>query len=280
MTASALVVTGATGHVGGLVATGLMDADVDVRLLVRDRERLPEPLRELDTAVAAYGDGAAVREALTGTRVVLMVSASESADRLAEHRAFVDAAAAAGVEHVVYTSFAGAAAHATFTLARDHAATEEHLRSSGMAWTFLRDNLYLDVLPLLAGPDGVIRGPAGNGRVAAVARADVAAVASAVLTDLGPHAGKAYELTGPAALTLTEVAETITAVTGREVGFRDESLAEAYESRATYAAEPWQVEAWVSTYTAIAAGELDRVSDHVERLTGRPPMSLERFLRC
>jgi uncharacterized protein YbjT (DUF2867 family) len=95
-------------------------------------------LRGLDAAVADYADGAAVRAALTGARTVLMVSAAESADRLAKHRTFVDAAAAAGVQHVVYTSFTDAAPDATFTLARDHAATEQHLRASGMAWTFLR----------------------------------------------------------------------------------------------------------------------------------------------
>ena len=99
-----------------------------------------------------------------------MVSASESADRVAQHVAFIDAAARAGVGHVVYISFFGAAPDATFTLARDHYATEEHLRASGMDFTFLRDNLYADFLPALVGDDGVIRGPAGRGRVAAVAQ--------------------------------------------------------------------------------------------------------------
>lgn len=278
MTASALVITGATGHIGGRVAAGLVDAGVDVRLLVRHPARLPEPLREVEAAVAEYRDGAAVREALAGARVVFMVSAAESADRLAEHRTFVDAAAAAGVEHVFYTSYAGAAPDSTFTLGRDHAATEERLRGSGMAWTFLRDNLYLDVLAQFVGSDGVLRGPAGSGRVAAVARADVAAVAIAVLTDRGPHVAKTYELTGPRAFTLAEAAAAIATATGREVRFHDETLNEAYESRASYGAAPWQVEAWVSTYTAIAAGELSRVTDDVERLSGRTPISLEQLL--
>ena len=83
-------------------------------------------------------------------------------------------AVAAGVAHLVYTSFYGAAPDATFTLARDHWATEEHIRASGLAFTFLRDNLYADFLPLMADEHGVIRGPAGDGRVAAVAIDDVA----------------------------------------------------------------------------------------------------------
>lgn len=278
MTASALVLTGATGHIGGLVASSLSSDGVDVRLLVRDPARLPEPLRGLDTALADYADGAAVREALTGARTVLMVSAAETADRVSLHRTFVDAAAAAGVQHVVYTSFAAAAPDSTFTLARDHAATERHLRDSGMAWTFLRDNLYLDILRHIPGDDGVIRGPAGDGRLAGVARADVAAAATAVLSDIAPHLGTIYELTGPRAFTLSEAAEMLSAAIGRPVAFHDESIEEAYASRASFGAPPWLVEAWVSTYTAIASGELAHVSDDVERLTGRPPLSLEGLL--
>ncbi|MDQ3629246.1 MAG: SDR family oxidoreductase [Actinomycetota bacterium] len=279
MTASALVVTGATGRIGGLVASSLQSAGIDQRLLVRDPGRLPERLRELPTSIATYGDGEAVHEALRGARIVLMVSAAESADRLEHHLTFVDAATAAGVEHIVYTSFAGASPAATFLLARDHAATEQRIEASGMRHTFLRDNLYLDYLPLLAGADGVVRGPAGRGRVAAVAQCDVSAVAAAVLSDLGPHVNATYDLTGPQALTLDEAAATVREVTGRDVTYHHESIEEAYASRAGLGAQQWELDAWVSTYTAIAAGELAPVSDHVERILGRPPLSLAEVLR-
>ncbi|WP_236757655.1 NAD(P)H-binding protein [Aeromicrobium sp. PE09-221] len=139
------------------------------RLLVRDPARTPR-VEHSEVAVCAYADAAGARRALDDINTVFMVSASESADRLDEHRTFVDAAADAGVRHIVYTSFQGAAPDATFTLARDHWATEQHVERSAMAWTFLRDSFYLDLLPLFAGEDGVIRGPAGEGRVAAVAR--------------------------------------------------------------------------------------------------------------
>ena len=140
-----------------------------------------------------------------------MVSGVGVADRLAQHRAFVDAAVAAGVAHLVYTSFFGAAPDCTFTLGRDHYATEEHIRASGMAFTFLRDNFYVDFLPAMVGEDGVIRGPAGDGRVAAVAQDDVADAAVAVLLDPAAHAGATYALTGPEALSLDEVAAILTA---------------------------------------------------------------------
>lgn len=148
-----------------------------------------------------------------------------------------------------------------------------------MAWTFLRDSFYLDFIEAMVGDDGVIRGPAGDGACAFVTRADVARAATAVLTDPGPHAGRTYDLTGPEALTLDDAASVLTAVRGTPVTYHDETLAEAYASRAPYGAPDWQVDAWVSTYTAIASGVMAQVSDAVEHLTGRAPTGLEQFLR-
>jgi NAD(P)H dehydrogenase (quinone) len=272
-------ITGSTGRLGGRIARRLADAGVPQRLLVRDPARAPQ-LPGSTVVAASYDDADAVREALTGLSTVLMVSAAEHPDRLGQHRAFVDAAADAGVAHLVYVSFLGAAPDATFTLARDHWATEEHVRARGLRATFLRDSLYADFFPFLTGEDGVIRGPAGDGRVAAVAQDDIADAAVAVLRNPAPHAGATYDLTGPEALTMTEVAATITAVTGRPVRFHDETLEEAYASRAPYGAPDWQVEAWVSTYTAIAAGEMATVSTAVADLTGSPARTLADVLRA
>ncbi len=278
MNAHSLAVTGATGRLGGRVARRLADRGVAQRLIVRDPSRAPS----LDGAAvvqASYADADAARRALDGVSMLFMVSGAEAVDRVDQHRTFIDAAAAAGVEHIVYTSFFGAAPDATFTLARDHYATEEHIKSSGLRWTFLRDNLYLDFIPLFGGPDGVLRGPAGDGKVAAVALDDIADVAVAVLTAPAEHAARTYDLTGPAAFTLAEAAETISAVSGRPVTYHAESVEEAYASRASYGAPDWQVDAWVSTYTAIAAGELEGVTDNVARLTGHHPVSLADLLR-
>ena len=272
-----LGITGSTGRLGGRIARRLAAAGVPQRLVVRDPARAPQ-LPGVTVATAAYDDPAAVREALRGLTTVLMVSGAEHPDRVGQHRSFVDAAAEAGVEHLVYVSFLGAAPDATFTLARDHWATEQHVLSRGLRATFLRDSLYADFFPFLTGEDGVIRGPAGDGRVAAVAQDDIADAAVTVLRDPAAHAGATYELTGPEALTMTEVAETITAVTGRPVSFANETLAEAYASRASYGAPDWQVDAWVSTYTAIAAGELATVSTAVADLTGHPARTLAQVV--
>lgn len=275
--APTLAVTGSTGHLGGLVARQLAAAGSPQRLLVRDAGRAPE-LEGTAPAVVTYSDPVGAKAALEGVETLFMVSAAEAEDRLQQHCTFVEAAAAAGVQHIVYTSFFGAAADSTFTLGRDHFATEERIRASGMDFTFLRDNFYLDFLPLLAGADGVIRGPAGDGVMAAVARADVARSAVTVLRDPALHIGRTYDLTGPEDLSLARAAELLSAGTGRTITFHNETLEEAYASRASYGAPPWQVDAWVSTYTAIAAGELAGPTSAVHELTGREPLGLAQFL--
>jgi uncharacterized protein YbjT (DUF2867 family) len=272
-----IAVTGSTGAVGGRVARDLAARGIRQRLLVRDASRAPA-LEGAEVHVARYSDADAAAGALAGVETLFMVSASETADRVEHHRTFVEAAARAGVRSIVYTSFFAAAPDAVFTLGRDHAATEELIRASGMSWTFLRDNFYMDMMELFAGDDGVIRGPAGEGRCSLVSRSDVAATAVAVLLDPAAHADRTYDLTGPEALTLEEVAQKISAVRGHPVRYVDETLDEAYASRAVYGAPPWQVEAWVTTYTAIASGDQARVSGDVEAVTGRPAQTFEEFL--
>lgn len=277
-----IAVTGVTGHLGARVAAGLEERGIQVRHLLRNAAKA-DRFPAARTFVAEYGDAEAARMALTGVDLLFMVSAAESEDRLEQQHTFIDAAAAAGVRHVVYTSFLGASPEATFTFARTHFATEEYLKASGMAWTFLRDSFYLDLLPMFAGEDGVIRGPGGNGRVGAVIRDDVARAAAAVLVDehagQRSHAGQTYDLTGPEALTLAEIARITSEETGRELSYHDETLPEARASRAAYDPPEWMMRAWLSTYTAIAAGELEVVSSAVEDLTGSPATSLRDYLR-
>jgi NAD(P)H dehydrogenase (quinone) len=250
-----LAITGSTGNLGGLVARILADVGQPQRLLVRDASRAPD-LPDAISVVVIYADAALAKSSLEGVKTLFMVSAAEAEDRLQQHFTFIDAAAEAGVRHIVYTSFFGAAPDAAFTLARDHYATEERIKASGINYTFLRDNFYLDFLPLLVGKDGVIRGPAGNGVMAAVARVDIARSAADVLRDPALHVGRTYNLTGPEDISLQQAAELLTEGTGRTISYHEETLEEAYASRASYGAPPWQVDAWVSTYTAIATGEL------------------------
>jgi NAD(P)H dehydrogenase (quinone) len=270
-------VTGATGEIGRRVAALLAASGERGRLLVRDASRAPRHDGLEVAEFGGYDDSDGMRAAFGGVSTLLLVSAREAADRVDQHKRAVDAARAAGVKRIVYLSFIGAAPDATFTFARDHFHTEQHIIASGLAFTFSRQNLYMDLVPLLAGEDGVIRGPAGSGRVAPVARDDVADALVAMLTAPG-HEGMTHELTGPESFTLAELAAAVTEHGDRVVTFHDESLEEAYASRAAYGAPDWELEGWVSTYTAIAAGEFDLVTDHVARLTGHEPVSVREFL--
>ena len=270
-------VAGATGGLGGRIARALAERGVEQRLIVRDPARAPELPGAEVVRGGDYGDGEAMRRAMDGLEALFLPSAAEHPDRVSLHRSAVDAAAAAGVGRLVYTSFLGAAPDCVFTFGRDHFHTEELIRASGIGFTFLRDSIYLDYLPFFAGADGVIRGPAGDGRVAAVARDDVAACAVAALLD-PQHEGSAYELTGPVALSMDEAAAIIARHAGRDVVFVNETLEEARESRRPSGAPDWEIEGWVTTYAAIAAGELDVVTEDVARLSGREPMTLEGML--
>ena len=139
-----IALTGSTGHVGGLVAAQL--ASLAPRLVVRDASRAPR-IEGATVVETEYADAAAAVTALTGVDLLFMVSAAEAVDRRAQHRTFIAAAAEAGVEHIVYTSFFGADPDAVFTLGRDHADAEQAIRESRMTFTLLRDNFYSDLLP-------------------------------------------------------------------------------------------------------------------------------------
>lgn len=279
-----IAVTGSTGAVGNRVAVALSDAGVRQRLVGRDPSRLPALAGAEHAPAAEYRDTEAMRRALDGATSLFLVSGRESADRLAEHRSAVDAAVAAGVERIVYLSFLSAAPDCTFTFGRDHWHTEQYVQERGLRFTFLRDSFYAAMLPALADAEGVIRGPAGDGRVSAVTHDDVADVAVTVLLDghgatRSAHDGETYPVTGPEAITLAEAAEQITAATGRQVTYQKETVEEAYASRARYGAPDFEVAGWVTSYLAIANGEVEAVSDTVPRLTGHPARSFAEFLR-
>lgn len=271
-----IAITGATGGIGGRVAQRLA-GKAELGLLVRDPARAPE-IAGAQVHACTYDDREGLRRALDGAEAMLFVSAHESPERVSLHRTVVEAAADAGVERVVYTSFLGAAADCTFTFGRDHFSTEQLIRAAGLKFTFLRDSLYTDILPFLASDEDLIQGPAGDGQIAPVVRDDIAEVAAIALLD-DANAGAVYELTGPELVTMSEIAQRLTNLTGRHIAFRNETLDEAYASRAHYGASQYDVDGWVTSYAAIAAGEMARVSDDIERVTGHAAMSIDEFFQ-
>ena len=259
------------------MARHLANAGEYARAIVLDADHDAD-LPGMEVVEASYREPASMRRALGGVHTFFMIPVHEAPDRVQQHVSAVDAAVAAGVKRIVYSSFVGAARDATFTFARDHWHTEEHIRDSGLDFAFLRGNVYMDVLSLILGSDGVIRGPAGDGRVAAVARDDMADAAVSVLLGEG-HGGVTYGVSGPESISMRRVAEAFSRAAGRSIAYHAETVEEAYEARAHYGAPDWEVEGWVSSLVGVAGGEMDVVSDAVLSLTGHAPMTLSEFLR-
>lgn len=278
--AGVIGVTGATGAVGRRVATRLARQGLRQRLIIRDLNRAPE-LPGSEAAMATYEDSWSFTRATRDVRTLLLISATEGPDRVAHHLSAIDAAVEAGVGHIVYLSFLNASPDATFTFARDHFHTEQYIKATGVRWTFLRPTLYLDGVPGFVDSSGVIRGPAGGGRIAWVSRDDVAAVAATVVADAdsGQHDGRTYDLTGLEALSVGDTVYRLSALTGRTIAYVPETWEEALASRRPLSDAEWEIVGWASSYAAIAAGELATVSPAVADLTGRPPQSIEGFLR-
>ncbi|WP_310728243.1 NAD(P)H-binding protein [Streptomyces sp. N2A] len=271
-----ILITGANGALGRLVAAELADRD-DVVLGTRTpgsavpgsadigSPQAPRPARRrID-----FDDPSSLD--FTGVDTLLLISAGYGEDDvvIARHDAAITAAEKAGVRHLVYTSLSGDGDHLAYALA--HRWTERRLARGPLAWTVLRNGLYAEFLAAIAapGPDGTIAAPLGAGRLAAVARADLAAVAARVAAEPERHAGRVYELVGERALGGAELAD---AVGG---SYEPGSLGAAREAIAgSGGALPYQVPMLVGTYSAIAGGFLDGsgIEENALRtLLGRAP---------
>lgn len=271
-------ITGVTGKLGSYVADLVDKKGIASIHLARSPERATV-YASAEIRKMVYANTPEVVEALKGIDVLLMVSARENPERVEEHTSFLDAAKLAGVQHIVYTSFYGADEKATFTLSRDHAQTEAYIKELGFTYTFLRDNFYLDFLIDIALENGEIRGPAGSGKVSAVARKDTSRVAAEILLNPKEWENQSLNLTGSEELSMEEIVALLSKETGKTITYVDESVEEAYESRKKWPAQNWEYDAWVSTYTAIKAGEQAGVSTDVEKVLGRPAMSLIDVLK-
>ena len=270
--------TGVTGKLGSYVADLIDQKGIASIHLARRPERA-KVYASAKIRKMVYANTPEVVEALKGIDTLLMVSARENPERVKEHKDFLDAAKLAGVQHIIYTSFYGAGEKATFTLSRDHAQTEAYIKELGFTYTFLRDNFYLDFFIDIALENGEIRGPAGRGRVSAVARKDTSRVAAEILLNTKEWENQTLNLTGPEDLSMEEIVELLSKETGNAITYVDESVEEAYESRKKWPAQTWEYDAWVSTYTAIKAGEQAGVSTDVEKVLGRPAMNLIDVLK-
>jgi NAD(P)H dehydrogenase (quinone) len=272
-----IVVTGATGHLGRLAVEALVERGVpaaDVVATGRRTETLTD-LAERGVVVrtADYDDEASLEEALAGADRLLLVSGSEVGQRVRQHGNAIAAARAAGVGFIAYTSIAHADT-STLLLAEEHRATEQLLAEAGVPHALLRNSWYTEnytaQLPVYL--EHGIAGAAGDGAVSAATRADYAAAAAAVVATDG-HAGAVYEL-GGAPFTMAELAQVVSAATGRTVTYTGLPV-EQYQRVLVAAGLPEPAAAvFADGDRGVAAGELLVEGDDLARLLGRAPTSL------
>ncbi|KQS54138.1 NAD(P)-dependent oxidoreductase [Geodermatophilus sp. Leaf369] len=280
-----IAVTGATGHLGRLVVTGLLDAGVpaaEVTALVRDAGRAADlAARGVTVRVADYTDRASLDAALSGVDRLLLVSGSEVGQRVAQHTAVVEAAQAAGVDLLVYTS-APKALTSTLVLAPEHKATEGLIAQAGIPAVVLRNNWYwenYDAQIGQAAATGQLAGSDHGGRAWPAARADFAAAAVAVLTD--PDVQPAtVELDGDTPFSLSDLAAEVGRQTGREVAFIDLSTEDHVQLLRSVGLDEGTAGFVAAIDTGIAAGELDTGGSGISGLTGRPTRTLAEHVRA
>jgi NAD(P)H dehydrogenase (quinone) len=282
-----IVITGATGALNGATVEALLARGIPadrIAVSVRDAAKAAAlAARGVEVREASYDDPAALAASFAGAEQVLLVSSNDPhGDTVAQHRTAVDAAAASGARRILYTSHQGAGAGSPFFPARHHAATEDMLAASGVAWTSLRNGFYLHSLQWLLGPwreTGVVRVP-GEGRVSWTDRTDAAEGAAAILAgDLdadgidGP-----VTMTASAAPTFEEVTAELSEVTGSAIGFEVLDPEDWIAASVAAGAEERMTRFLLGMYQAAAEGRFAGTDPTLARLLGREPRTVREYL--
>lgn len=268
-----IVITGATGHVGGLLAHELAHRGADFRMAVTAAERAPDVPAEV--VVASYDDPESLDGALQPGDRVFMVSMFMPAERrLPLHRAFVDAAIRNDVGHVIYLSFTGAGENTAFKHGRAHGTTERMLAESGLSWAALRNGMYADEIPAWFDEEGRITGPGGDGKVSFSYRPELAEALAVLLLDEGNDAQHIVTVTGSESVTLAELARIASDVTGDDYRYEPQSDEDWVAYRRALGRPDWSIEAGLSFYEGVRAGESDVVGDDYRKLTGKEPITI------
>jgi len=239
-----------------------------------------ERLRGVELATADFDDDESLARVLEGVdSAFLVTNSSERAEE--QQMRFVERASAAGVRHIVYLSQLHSAKNSPVRFLRYHAAVEDAISSSGMAYTHLRPNLYMQGLLAFASSikfEGRILAPAGDTRVSIVDVRDIAAVAAEALTRNG-HEGKIYDITGPESLTHAELAAHLSQTLGKEVTFVDIPESAMRSALLSFGFPEWQTDGIIEDYAHYRRGEASAISSHVQEVTGRPPRTFLKFAR-
>jgi NAD(P)H dehydrogenase (quinone) len=281
-----IAITGASGQLGRLVAEALAQRGfaAQVRLGTRDPSSLDSFARAGFPVLQTDFDQPDTLDRLfAGSRVVLVICGNASNDvRIRQHHDATDAARRAGVQRIVYTSFVNPHESSLFPFAKVHAATERYILESGLACTFLRSNQYFENLNAAlsaAQQTGILTLPGAAGKVAYLARADIAAATATVLTSQ-EQGNRNYELTGTEALDLSEIAQRAARIWGQPLITKDMVVEDYRRLLASRNLPDFAIDGQIGIRLASGAGEYARITGDAHRLAGRSLRTMDRFLEA
>jgi uncharacterized protein YbjT (DUF2867 family) len=274
-----ILITGATGNIGLELVKKLSGSGQPVRAFVRSRARARAiALPGIEFAEGDFTQPATFMHALAGIdRLFLLIPSSADVEQ--QERNFVDMAKLSKVKHVVKLSQLGADAHSSARFQRYHGVIENHIRKSGVPYTFLRPNLFMQGLLNFQGTissQDATYAPAGNAKVSVVDVRDIASIAALALTESG-HEGGTYNITGPEPLTHTEMADHLSHALGRPIEYVDVSPEVMRETLLGAGMPVWRANGLLEDYEQYRRGEADMVASTVSDLTGSEPITFSEF---
>lgn len=281
-----ILVTGATGHLGAATIDFLLKNNVpagEIGALVRDKAKATQLIEKgIQVRVGNYTNPASLEAAFAGVDKLLLISSNDMHDRAGQHKNAIDAAKAAGVKHIIYTSapLKKETGSPMQLITQPHIDTEAYLKATGIDYTILRNNLYADVLPMFFGPAVLETGiylPAGDGKSPYATRLDMAEATANVLTTTG-HENKTYNLNADSNYSFSDAAALLSSISGKTVGYHSPTT-EEFTAALTQAGLPQEVIAMTAGFAeAIKLGELESDSTDLADLLKRKPTSLNNYL--
>lgn len=285
---TSILVTGATGNFGKATIDFLLKKGIEAKnisALVRDEAKAVDLAEKgIQIKIGNYDNYESLVAAFQGVEKLLLVSGTDLANRSSQQLNAVKAAKEAGVKHIVYTSFEGKNETETSPiafLAQSHIDTDNAIKASGLHYTILRNNLYLEVLPMFLGEKVLESGvffPAGEGQAAYVSRNDLAEATATILTS-GGHENKEYATSNIENYSMNDITVTLSSITNKEVTYLNPNT-EDYQAALTNAGVPAEyIGMFVGFAEAIKQREFQTENSDLEKLLGRKPQSLTEFLK-